>query len=176
MAVITITTFVNAQNKKQAPTKTTKAEIDRLFDKYKDKESITLFTEFGELNGNVNINYNSDEKPQSITILISTVNREAAAKFIEGLIQQKLNSGYTDPNERSSSSEFFFIEHNLDISESFEDMRYKYCFLKGNMYTKIITKCLNCESYSSGQKSYEILVETGDKSRFGGEKATKFDF
>ncbi|HRH66498.1 MAG TPA: hypothetical protein PLU53_09395 [Bacteroidia bacterium] len=173
---------LNAQIKKQStPAKEnsaiSKPEIDRLYEKYKKSENkeITLFTPFGELKGNVNINYNADEKPESITISGSSYNKEAIAQFIADFIEQKLKNNYKDPNFSFNSDwEFESIKFSLGTPITAE-MYPQFYFTKGKMYTKIKAQCTNCGGFDSNE-IYEFEIETGDRSRFGGKTAEKFDF
>jgi hypothetical protein len=165
-----------SQTKKK--TVTAKPEIDQLYSKYKDSDQIILYTAFGELIGNVTCNLNVDNKPESIEILIETENREAAARFIADLIQQKLKNKYREGNATYNSTwEFESIKFQLDISNQFEDMRQPFYFTKNTMFTKIEYSCLNCDENNDFEtKNYKISITTGDKSRSGGKNATKFEF
>ena len=164
-----------SQTKKKAVQ--TKPEIDQLYSKYKDNEQITLYTAFGELIGDVNCKLNSDNKPESIEIKIQTENREAAARLITDLIQQKLKNNYKDGNTTYDTRwQFESIKSSLDIPDQFEEMRDPFYFTKKSMYTKIEYSCSNCNMRDLGTKIYNISIVTGDKSRAGGKKATKFEF
>ena len=159
-----------------------KSEIDRLADKYKETPSITLYTSHGDLDGNVSIEYNPDNKPQSIQITGRSLNKEAIMEFISNMIKQKYQQGYRVSDGKSGDDVttilFFFSLGN------YEDVR---TFKKGNMYFIVKGGC--CEkqnvTYKRGDKtiSYEKIsdyywfsIETGDNSRKGGKKATKLDF
>lgn len=173
--LILISQISFAQAKKKAVT--TKPEIDQLYSKYKESEQITLYTAFGELTGDINCKLNLDNKPESIEIKIETENREAAARFIADLIQQKLKNNYRDGNTTYSTSwQFESIKSALDIPEQFEEMREPFYFTKKSMYTKIEYSCSNSDSRDLGTITYHISIVTGDKSRAGGKKATKFEF
>lgn len=157
---------------------TAKPEIDELYSKYKDLEEITLYTAFGELTGNITCNLNSDDKPESIEIVIETENRDAAARFIADLIQQKLKNKYREGNATYNTTwEFESIKYQLDIPNQFEEMREPFYFTKKSMYTKIEYACSNCNNNNDFEaKNYKVTITTGDKSRFGGENASKFKF
>lgn len=176
LILILLSQITYGQAKKK--TITAKPEIDELYSKYKDLEGVTLYTAFGELTGSVTCNLNSDDKPESIDIVIETENRDAAARFIADLIQQKLKNKYREGNITMNSTwEFESIKYQLDISNQFEEMREPFYFTKKSMYTKIEYACLNCESNNDSEtKNYKITITTGDKSRFGGENASKFKF
>jgi hypothetical protein len=165
-----------SQTKKKA--NTVKPEIDQLYSKYKDVEQITLYTPFGELIGNITCNNNSEDKAEAIEILIETENREAAARFIADLIQQKLKNKYREGNTTYNTTwEFESIKFQLDIPNQFEEMRQPFYFTKKSMYTKIEYACSNCDNNIDFEtKTYKISIITGDKSRSGGKNAAKFEF
>lgn len=162
---------------KKSSNKSDKPEIDQLYEKYKGQEAIILYTPYGEINGEVTIKLNPDNKPEAIRINITTENEDAAAKFIYDLIKQKLKAKYKDPSAQYRMSwEFESIKHNLETPNQFKEMRENYLFEKGKMYTKIIVRCSNCEYGDSGDKIFYVEIETGDKSRAGGKKASAFEF
>ncbi len=176
LILILTTQIANSQTKKK--TTTVKPEIDQLYSKYKDSDQIILYTAFGELTGNITCNLNADNKPESIEILIETENREAVARFIADLIQQKLKNKYREGNTTYNTTwEFESIKYQLDIPNQFEDMRQPFYFTKKTMFTKIEYGCSNCDGNNDFEiKNYRISVVTGDKSRAGGKNATKFEF
>ena len=94
MLMTLFSTFSNAQTKKPSTTKDSKPEIDILYEKYKDKEDITLFTPHGNLYGNVSVEFNEDEKPVSVSIQGNSENKPAIAEFISNTIKMKLKQGY----------------------------------------------------------------------------------
>ncbi|MDR2127091.1 MAG: hypothetical protein LBP63_09715 [Prevotellaceae bacterium] len=69
-------------------------EIDRLYNKYKDKETITIYSSFGELKGEISTEMNASNKPESITISGTTDGIDAISEIIYELIKQKLKQGY----------------------------------------------------------------------------------
>jgi len=154
------------------------SEIDRLYGKYKDTPTIELITVYGNLDGVVTIEKNQDNLPQSITISITTSNVEAAAKFVSEFIQQKLDAGYKTPNGFWTDGwSFEGMQRALKFGRE-----ENYIFEKGNLYTKVRHSASSeylHNSYSSQTLEITncyIVIETGDRSRFGGSNATKFDF
>ncbi|MDR2065773.1 MAG: hypothetical protein LBP85_08725 [Prevotellaceae bacterium] len=119
------------QNTFQQP-KVTIKEIDRLYKKYKDMESVTIYSTFGEIKGNISIELNSDNKPESITISGNTQNTDAIAEIVYDLIQQKVKEGYkfysgTDINQfswESSKDVLGRIKSHIDddLKESMSDL------------------------------------------------------
>ena len=78
IAVLSVQCYISiAQTKSTAPKKNNvvkQSEIDRLYDKYKNSGEIKLFTPYGELDGSVYINFNDDNKPESVlSVLIRSI-------------------------------------------------------------------------------------------------------
>lgn len=62
-----------------------KSEIDRLYDKYKGKDTLLLYTPFSSLIGKLDISLNFDNKPQSITIYGHSFDKDGVAFFYHKL-------------------------------------------------------------------------------------------
>ncbi|MBR4849991.1 MAG: hypothetical protein IKV09_03575 [Alistipes sp.] len=69
-------------------------EIDRLCNKYKDGESITIYSTLSQLDAYVNICKNVDGKPESIEISGETADIDAISEIVYNLIQRKTNQGF----------------------------------------------------------------------------------
>lgn len=162
-------------NQTKESTTPSKLEIDRLAEKYKDNSSVTLYTSYGELIGNVTIEHNPDNKPQAIKIDGNSTDMKAVDEFIKSIIAQKKQQGYKLENE---------IQQYRKAEGTFTatDKLYR----KGNMYFIVKSSQLEkreIEISRTGEiggyvnkLSYDFYIETGDNSRKGGKKATKFDF
>lgn len=155
-----------------------KPEIDKLFDKYiqYEEDGITIYTTYGELKASVKINYNKDNKPESIVIAGSTSSDDILARFIADLIEQKLKAKYKDPT--SSFSTFWSFESIKNNLNSLKELEFypNFYFTKGKMYTKIKAFCINWDEMKKQNAYYDFEIETGDRSRFGGKKAESFEF
>jgi hypothetical protein len=170
-----VSSILFSQNKKPVPLKknatSTKKEIDVLADKYKGKETITVYTSHGEMVGSIYIENNPDDKPQSVSISFSTDNIEIAKEFILKVVNQKKKQGYYSNDANTNFLDPFFMDSQ--ISQGFI-----YTYTKGKMY--FIVECkqeygafFNEGSYSN---TYSVRIETGDNSRKGGKKAENFEF
>lgn len=180
--------FASAQKKPASPVKKTttptKPEIDKLADKYKDASDITLFTSHGDLSGYVSIGTNIDDKPESVEISGNSTNMDAVAEFISMVIAQKERQGYevADGNYFTNAENVRVdLEHNLELN---------FLFKKRNMYFIVkswqtttnndqyhnLGNGLGFTSYNPSTITYYFSIGTGDNSRKGGNKATKFEF
>lgn len=163
-------------------TKSSKPEIDRLAEKYKNIPEVTLYTSHGELYGNVVIENNPDEKPQSVSISGTSANKDAIEEFLNGLIAQKKKQGYKLSNENTSDGTIIIGNDNIHLYKKGN----MYFILKGgcckNVYVDITNDDVLFQATHPGEKKYGYKyfyyfeIETGDNSRKGGKKATKFDF
>ena len=179
---VSLTISIYGQNtKSKVPTKTvtTKAEIDRLAEKYKNNSSVTLYTSHGELDGAVEIENNPDDKPQLIRITGMSENKAAIEEFLAEIISQKKKQGYKITGNNGMPDDMFSIGNDWD------DYNNTKTFKKGTMY--FIAKGgfasdVDCSIYdemrrlSLHRSCYHFSIETGDNSRKGGKNATKFDF
>ena len=171
-------TYLNAQTKKPATTKPAtatpaKPEIDKLYEKYKDSETITLFTPHGDLYGNVSIELNDNEKPISVTIHGVSENKPAIAEFISNTIKMKLKQGYKAtkvPFGWDAWNYAELVEQGLGWGFK-EEHSFQLLMRKGNMYFRVDAGC--CVNMGDG---YTWEIETGDTKRQGGKNATKFEF
>jgi hypothetical protein len=202
LAFTSVSSMINAQTKKTKTNKTTKPEIDRLAEKYKDNPAITIYTSYANLIGNITINYNIDNKPESIDMDIKSDSRNAVEEFVENIVSQKLKQGYKIPidGKLDSGSELlnYFRSIDLEQGETFD-----FILRKGNLIFKIsggrdrklstfqsktmenlseavkelyINELISSHSMTELDNSYSIYITTIDYSRKGGKKATKLDF
>lgn len=154
----------------QTNTKTTsQPEIDKLAAKYKDIEVITLFTSHGDLNGDVEIKNNPDNKAQAVKISGQSTNSDAVAEFLSEIIAQKIKQGYKTSDGNNELSDANWIKETMLVMEDGVNFTLK----KGKMY--FICKGGYVMKYNTNSE-YWFSIETGDNSRKGGTKATKFDF
>ncbi|ATA73071.1 MULTISPECIES: hypothetical protein [Capnocytophaga] len=165
------TGYVNGQNKK---TSATKSEIDKLYEKYKDSDNITLFTPQGDLQGIVTIKMNDNYKPVSITIKGSSEHKASIAEFISNTIKMKLKQGYKvtkAPFGWNTWSYAELVEQGLGWGFKKDRQSFQLLMKKGNMYFRADAGC--CVGYDT---SYTWEIETGDSKRQGGSSATNFEF
>ncbi|MEY5047614.1 MAG: hypothetical protein RLZZ175_973 [Bacteroidota bacterium] len=185
LILLSFTVFVNAQTKPKSKKSTpTKPEIDKLYEKYKDSDSITLYTPHGELFGNVNIDMNENNKPISVQIYGHSENKSAIAEFISNTIKMKLKQGYKAtkmPFGWGSWSFTELVEQGLE-NEFREGHSFQLLMKKGSMYFRVDAGC--CQKSLEGDVLYNFdqsfryswEIETGDSKRKGGNKATDFEF
>jgi len=166
-----------SQNKQTKPisktSSTSKPEIDKLAEKYKDTTYITLYTSYDELTGFVKINNNPDKKPQEVIISGHSTNKNAVEEFISDVISKKKKQGYADTENSFVSlgpMTMSDIEPYVDSPDGFN------CILKkGNMYFIANVKAYD-DFGENRERMYTFSIETGDNSRKGGKNATNFDF
>jgi len=146
------------------------SELDRLVEKYKGSTTVKLYTSQGELTGEVEIGYNSDSIPQSITISSSSDNLDVIAEFLSQIILQKEEQGYksTDGYEEPTTVYWF---KEVKLPNDGINLTYK----KGNMYF-IAKGGTNYGVPYSDKNEYWMSIETGDLKRKGGNDGTNFDF
>jgi hypothetical protein len=181
-------------------------EIDRLYNKYKNKETITIYSTFGELNGTISTEMNASNKPESIEIYGTTNDTDAISEIIYELIKQKLKQGYKHYSgnqvERVVSPQGVdYIKQEIEFNslytyKSVYDATYK----RGSLYFRVdityykekiknpFSSKMNLENlmndihtYSSPtyREYYSFSITNGDNNRKGGKggtNATKFDF
>ena len=104
----------NSKSKIPIKTVTTKAEIDRLAEKYKNNSSVTLYTSHGELDGAVEIENNPDDKPQLIRITGMSENKAAIEEFLAEIISQKKKQGYKITGNNGMPDDMFSIGNDWD--------------------------------------------------------------
>lgn len=91
ISILSISLFSQAKKKTQS---TSKPEIDRLYDKYKSMDVITLYTPHGNLEGSISVETNDDEKPASVCIEGKSYNEQAFSAHLTNTIRMKLQQGY----------------------------------------------------------------------------------
>lgn len=148
-----------------------KSEIDKLAEKYKDVWEITLFTSHGDLKGDVIIENNSDKKPQSVNISGESTNADAVAEFLSQIIAQKRKQGYKTSDGNYEPTDANWIK---ETKLGFEN-GVNYILKKDKMYFICKGGYVSNLKYADSSK-YWFSIETGDNSRKGGTKATKFEF
>lgn len=173
ITLVVFTGYVNGQNKK---TSATKPEIDKLYEKYKDSDNITLFTPQGDLEGKVTIKMNNNYKPVSITIKGISEHKAPIAEFISNTIKMKLKQGYKvtkAPFGWNSWTYAELVEQGLGRGFK-EEHSFQLLMKKGNMYFRVDAGC--CVDYIGWKGAYTWEIETGDSKRQGGSNATNFEF
>jgi hypothetical protein len=183
LLIVLLSTCVNAQTKKPISTKPstkkpTKPEIDKLYEKYKDSEIITLFTPHGDIYGNVSTEINDNEKPVSVTIHGVSDNKPAIAEFISTTIKMKLKQGYKAtkvPFGWEAWNYAELVEQGLGWGYK-EEHSFQLLMRKGSMYFRVDAGC--CAENEQGylNEGYTWEIETGDTKRQGGKNATNFEF
>lgn len=138
-----------------------RSEIDRLAAKYENTPQITISTSGENLYGKVNIDYNSENEPQTVRIEVQSSNKSAVEEFINLMIKQKKAKGFVSPeNYTYDHMDFDLIEYVRGNSEVF--------LKKGNMIFKIY--------YGKSGTIFWFKMETTDYSRKAGKNKTNIDF
>jgi len=174
-------------------------EIDRLYEKYKNSETIVLYTTQGDITANVYIEMNDDNKPKSITISGYANSIAAIKELIGNMIAKKKNLGFTGPCETFVISSEFEIKH-MSSSCELPYKCFKKCALKkGSQYFNCEYGGQHCKVESARQYNNDAAalnrafgsnyppiseyymelsfsMETGDMKRAGGKKAKDLDF
>ena len=175
--------IIFSQPSKVKKAKSQQLAIDILYNKYKNQDSTTIYFPGGSLKGKIEISYNDENKPSSITIQGNTWIVDNITKFVSSFVLQKLAKGFKDDNgaygENSSQD---YLKYELDHGNEF-----KITLTKGNEYTTIYCyKSAPKNSYAP-QGSYEELenkleakynfsISTADLGREAGSTGKKFNF
>lgn len=174
------TNSIKPSNKK---TKTVKSEIDRLAEKYKDSSTVTIYTAYNEIKGDIKINLNVDKKPESIEMHINTKDKNSAVDFIKTIISQKVKDGYSIYNINPESIGYGYWKDNIDKCLGYDYPGFTIILKKANLMFKVngyeneyYVEKQTLNLIRSGQPTYILTLETVDYSRKGGKKASKFDF
>ena len=148
----------------QAPAKQKKAptpvsDLDRLYAKYKDMETVTIYSSGEEVTANIEIVYNDGEKPKAIILTGESRNKALLNRIEAELIAQKERAGY----------------RYGDGMSSFDGALYR----KGSMYARYqIKEDIWDDKLSAGLlgKKYLFRFEVGDTKRAGSGKTETFTF
>lgn len=140
-------------------------EIDRLYEKYKNSETIVLYTTQGDITANVYIEMNDDNKPKSITISGSSYSEDAIKELIGNMVSKKRNLGFKGKCDDLNG--LFFADAN--------NRPFKKCSLKkGTQYFN--SKLDYIEFPIQSPIIYYFTIETGEMKRAGGKNAKDLDF
>ncbi len=181
----------NTYQKKPATKQQSLSEIDRLYNKYKNIDTITLYTSTYNLEGFVYISFNDNKKPYSISISgnsKSTISfdydKKAISEFLSNTIKMKIKQGYkrVDGDEFINANSYYQeIYSSLNdygyssLGESSFDYNYpdyNVAFKKSNMYFVVTANCKK----NNGILDYSWSIETTDTKRQAGKNAINFDF
>ncbi|MGI6572394.1 MAG: hypothetical protein ACOX19_03000 [Fermentimonas sp.] len=167
---------------------TSKSEIDRLSDIYKDTKSITLSTPHGKLEGSVFVNTNDVNKPESVFIAGVSTNKPAIVAHLTNTINMKMKQGYKPIRDYTtgygSYSDLFELQMMLLNLEN--NRSYEMAFTKGQMSFRAgVALNVNLVERNSeyGINPYDKVVdgflwyiETKDSKRVVGSKGSEFIF
>lgn len=167
ISCITTISIAQIKTQKKAVNKKPMLEIDRLYEKYKNIKTITLFTTEGNFEGNVSIEFNESKKPISVIIEGKTENSTALTEFLIKTIKMKLKQyNQTEPNDI------------YDLQYLAKGISQKYS--KGDMYFKVD---VNMNSYTlkdnDGFRACNMFIwriETGNSRRKITENVKPFVF
>lgn len=143
-------------------------EIDRLAEKYKDKDTYEMFTTNGKILSSVAIVYNADKLPWRITLQGNTENPEGLAEIISGLAFEKMKIGYNSDVDSSTFNRDYIYKH----------LSYYYHILRKDslvfaLYSKMKLDTLYEERIV--KLSYDFAITNADESRKLGNNS-KIDF
>jgi hypothetical protein len=177
LAFIAFSLPIISQQKK----KVVQSEIDRLADKYKKDSIITIYSGSDELECEVSVYYNSDNKAERIAISGSNTDVNLVVEILSNIVAQKIKSGYK-PCQSLHSFESLKddIVNNLDVfgtkkefAKDVYEKEVKYKFRKNNMIFEVCVYKL--EFTFNNSFSYNFIISTIDNKRVGGHKASKLD-
>lgn len=138
-------------------------EIDRLYKKYKGVDSMLITNVNGSFYAHISVEFNTEGKPQSITLKGESTNIETVKLFIKDLKEDRESKGYTLQPPSSD-----ITSYNGDT------------YVKGSLYTRFNQFTMTWddirESHLKGSPSISFTIENGDVKRIAGSKATKVDF
>lgn len=154
--------------------KNVKPEIDRLAEKYKNDSVITIFSSGVEFECEVNVNYNSDNKPEKVSIIGHDNNKDNITELLANLIAQKMKQGYK-PSDIDSS--LAFDKSNISVSipslTNGDSTEKTYKYYKGNLIFEV--KVVSFKVLYKNDYIYIFSISTIDNNRVGGHKATELD-
>ena len=160
--------------------------MDALYKKYRNSDTIAIFTPYGELNGKVIIEKNDKGLPVSVCIYGNSPNEDAVTEFLVNTVKMKLKQGYKRPVGNAISEVFAedILDKNsfwemISMSSRSSEFGRKTLFKKGSMYFKldaVKSQEKNSEFPSITKTDCYWRIETGDSKQKGGSSATKFEF
>lgn len=145
-----------AQKKQSA---TSSLDVDRLYAKYKGKESITLYTPQEEIRANIVIQYNEAGKPSAVILYGTYTSGAAITNIIESLTAAKEKAGY-----KHTSSDKSYLPGQEQMPEVLRDVVNVEVYQKGTQYAKYgPVYALLQDSNSDAKESF--YFEVGDLRR-----------
>lgn len=166
--------IAQVKTQKKATNKKPMLEIDRLYAKYKNQETITLTTTKGDFEGNVSIELNESNKPISVSIEGLTSNIGALSEFISNTIKMKLKQ-YNQIYEYSLKFYESSISNSLTLGREFSED-----FSNGDLYFTVNAKRVilddNGDEATYGHILFKWKIETGNYRRKISENAKPFVF
>lgn len=178
-----LSTIIFSQNPRVKKAKNQQLAIDILYNKYKDKDSTTIYFPGGSLKGKIEISYNDNSKPSSITIQGNTWSVDYIAKFVSSFVKQKLAKGFKEEKDDfgGSGTSQNYIEQELNHGKN----EIKITLIKGNEYSTI--HCYKSAIKYAPRGSYEELenkwntkynffISTSDLRREAGAGGQNFNF
>ena len=158
-------------------TTTPQLEIDRLYKKYKDKETISISFPNGTVTANVKTYLNESEKPYEIELSGTEFSGKTLSYFLSYFIKQKASQGFKEQGYYSYKDTYTpeWIQHAF---ESPFDPGIELSLQKGKEYCIIIATKTKKGNTGNDMFDYEYTfsLSNGDMRRKGGDKAKPLDF
>jgi len=185
VSISILSTSLYSQVKKKTQT-TSKPEIDRLYEKYKNTDFITLYTPHGELEGSVKVEMNDDDKAKSVYIQGHAYNQPAIVAHLTNTIRMKLQQGYKPIKNYTYDGTYSdLIERQMMTFDQDGTKYIELAFSKGRMNflvgvgLKIIPGEYNSVTYYKSKdvvSGYYWYIKTEDTARAAGSGGSTFEF
>jgi hypothetical protein len=151
-------------------------EIDSLYEKYKGKQTITINSTFGEVEGNISVTMNPQKKPVEITIFGEIKNFDAISEIIYESIQEQLKKGYEHYSGEQVESQRILYPNGVDyikhkINESLSSIFYQSGTVFAATYKKK-TLYFDVKITTEKKGKYSFYIKNGDNNRKSGPNAT----
>ena len=160
-------------------------EIDRLYLKYKNVSSTTIYFPGGSETCILDKVLNTSGKPKEITMSGMSFDVKSVSKLISYYINQKAAKGFKEDGKFSYSGAWDsdIVESRLDRSENKCD----FTFLKGNEYAVVHCEKIDpskmlllfddaSSGISKSKPYYRFTITIGDMRRIAGDNTKSFDF
>lgn len=178
-----LSTIIFSQTPTDKKSKNSQLAIDILYNKYKDKDSTTIYFPGGSLKGEIKISYNENNKPSSITIQGNTRSIDYISKFVSSFVKQKLANGFKEDKDdfEGSGISQSYIEYELTHGNK----QIEITLIKGNEYSTIYCykSVTNYAPRGSNEElenilntKYNFSISTSDLRREAGANGQNFNF
>lgn len=140
---------------------TPQLDVDKLYKKYKDRDSIKLYFAGEELYAKIKVEYNAKGRPSAVIMYGPCFGSSAIDGLIKSLQSQKEKAGYHYVTSGSCSVPGELIFASVSV------------YQKGTQYARYGKSLYDMNNPLNGEWFY---FEVGDTKRKGNDKTEKFEF